>query len=295
MKILIITEGVSNEEMLVVRKGVDLVKSYLPQLEFFYQTTNAQFNSLYVKNDVVTGYVLDNKEILPLVNGDFSIACLIYDWDKVVPKPTNPATSLIKKGNCIPMAIPKQWYMTYPEVFCQFFLHELLHAESFRDNVPDKTHDFYVSAYSQKQPTDYYVALLKPLLETVVRKATIYRYEDDGKNCLGRLSASVGNANFNCDTLENSINKIPKGTYLVKWTFSMKFLKYTYELQGVNGRTGIRIHVGNFYKDSEGCILLGSGTADLNNDKETDILNSRATISSFEGFVSHENFTLTIM
>lgn len=297
MKILLITCGVNNEEMLTIKNGVALVKKYFPDFQFFYQTTDRQFSSLPFKNDVAQGYVLNNSEVLELVPPDntFDIATLIYDWNKVNPKPTNPATSLMKKNNCIPIAMPKQWFMNYPEVFCQFFLHELLHAESFRDGVKDLTHDFYVSAYSQKQPTDYYVALLKPLLQDVVRKATIYRYEDDGKNCLGRLSASVGNANFNCDTLENSIKKIPKGTYLCKWTFSPKFMKFTYELSGVKGRTGIRFHAGSFFTDSEGCLMLGSGLKDLNKDGKLDIIQSRATITSFNGFFSQYPFTLTIV
>ena len=67
MKILIITEKVSNEELLTIKNGVALVKKYFPDFNFFYQTTERTFTSLPFNNDVAQGYVLNNAEVLELV------------------------------------------------------------------------------------------------------------------------------------------------------------------------------------------------------------------------------------
>ena len=58
-------------------------------------------------------------------------------------------------------------------------------------------------------------------------------------------------------TLENTKKMIPKGTYKVTLTWSPKFKRKLPLLSNVPGRRGIRIHPGNFYEDSSGCILLG--------------------------------------
>lgn len=59
---------------------------------------------------------------------------------------------------------------------------------------------------------------------------------------------------------------IPKGTYVLKLSYSPKFAKRIWgkryggkvpEIQGVKGFSGIRIHPLNFASDSLGCIGLG--------------------------------------
>ncbi|MDR1244560.1 MAG: DUF5675 family protein [Endomicrobium sp.] len=71
-----------------------------------------------------------------------------------------------------------------------------------------------------------------------------------------------------CNTLENAEFKIPKGTYKVKLTMSLKFGRELPELLNVSNRTAIRIHRGNSAKDTQGCILVG------NNDKVGWVSNS---------------------
>jgi hypothetical protein len=179
MRIRLLTKGLTMTELDTLNQGIVKLQTLLPQLQFTHQTTTANFNSQPVSNAVVTGVVLNASQLLSLVDGTDDIVCLVYDWTLITPQPTNPATSLIKKGNTIPMAIPKQWYANFPDTFVQFFLHELSHAESFRYGKYDATHDFYTSTYSQKSPTDYYLFLLKGILGNtpqVTSTSQTYKY-----------------------------------------------------------------------------------------------------------------------
>lgn len=67
------------------------------------------------------------------------------------------------------------------------------------------------------------------------------------------------NGAFVCYTLERTSKAIPAGFYNLENSISPKFKK---ELPLVYNNTvpakrGIRIHAGNSYKDSNGCILVG--------------------------------------
>ena len=124
------------------------------------------------------------------------------------------------------------------------------------------------------------------------------RNSDNGIQTLGELSAFT----FSCKTLErpyknnqSMISAIPKGTYIVKWTFSPKLLRYTYQVMDVPSRSGIRIHKGNYFFDIEGCILLGTGYGDLNKDGQVDIINSTITIKKFEELMNKNTFCLRIV
>jgi len=138
---------------------------------------------------------------------------------------------------------------------------------------------------------------LAPFLD-VIPKVTITRKSDDGIQTLGKLTYG----DFWCDTLERpykdnkpNISAIPKGTYKCVWSFSPKFLKYTYEVQGVKGRSGIRLHSGNYFFDIQGCILLGMTYKDINKDGKLDILNSRIIIKQFEEKMGKKPFLLQIV
>jgi hypothetical protein len=58
-------------------------------------------------------------------------------------------------------------------------------------------------------------------------------------------------------TLEPAPPVIPTGIYEVRITPSPKFKRRLPLLIDVPGHDGIRIHPGNFPRDTEGCILLG--------------------------------------
>lgn len=128
-------------------------------------------------------------------------------------------------------------------------------------------------------------------------KVEITRQAGENGETLGDLKVN----GFSCKTLElpwmsnmPNISCIPKGEYQVKWTFSPRLLKYTYEVQGVPNRTGIRIHSANYYYELKGCIALGDKLADLNSDGKLDTLNSKATLKNFEDKMERKPFTLVI-
>lgn len=51
---------------------------------------------------------------------------------------------------------------------------------------------------------------------------------------------------------------IPVGTYAVEVTYFYRDQMYTPLLDNVPGFSGVRIHVGNFPSNTEGCILVGN-------------------------------------
>lgn len=54
-----------------------------------------------------------------------------------------------------------------------------------------------------------------------------------------------------------NLSCIPAGTYTVRMTYSPRFKRYLYEVTGVHGRAGIRIHVANWAAELHGCIAVG--------------------------------------
>lgn len=57
-------------------------------------------------------------------------------------------------------------------------------------------------------------------------------------------------------TLENAEYIIPCGKYELKMTWSPRFRKIMPLVDGVKGRSGIRIHSGTIPEHSKGCILM---------------------------------------
>ncbi len=60
-----------------------------------------------------------------------------------------------------------------------------------------------------------------------------------------------------CLILENPTLKIPPGTYDIDLIYSPRFQRYNLHIL-VPGRFAIEIHTGNYYKNSEGCLITGS-------------------------------------
>jgi len=166
--------------------------------------------------------------------------------------------------------------------------HELCHFIYEVQGKLDRTHTHWNSGDLSK---------VLPELKFGIPTVTITRNEDDGVQSLGILEFE----GFKCNTLERpwknnapNISCIPKGEWLVKWTFSPKFMRFTYEIQKVYGRDGIRFHPGSYFYDISGCILLGNGYKDLNKDGRLDIINSTITIKTFEKLLNKQDFKLII-
>lgn len=137
-----------------------------------------------------------------------------------------------------------------------------------------------------------------------MKQVKIFRTEKSDKETLGVLSCGT----FVCKTLElpwkdnaNSISCFVPGKYLCKHTKSKSFSEahgkdiFTYEITGVPGRSGIRIHSANFVSELRGCIALGDAHKDLNSDGLKDVVHSGATIIAFEKLMNYEDFELNII
>ncbi|WP_173475136.1 DUF5675 family protein [Fibrobacter succinogenes] len=85
---------------------------------------------------------------------------------------------------------------------------------------------------------------------------TLVRYTRTETAILGSLYL---NGAFVCYTLENEAKAIPCGMYTVHNSKSPKFKRELPLLTSgkVSASRGIRIHVGNTAKDSQGCVLVG--------------------------------------
>ena len=97
-------------------------------------------------------------------------------------------------------------------------------------------------------------------------KIDIFRTKETPRSVSGELFVD---SQFECYTLEPSRTSpvhaghpcIPAGVYSVVFTPSPHLGYITPELLDVPGRSDIRIHVGNFPKDSLGCVLVGQAAA----------------------------------
>lgn len=129
----------------------------------------------------------------------------------------------------------------------------------------------------------------------------IVRNDDDGIQTLGDLYLYDGaNVIYNCKTLElpwknnsHNISCIPEGIYGLKKYSSSKHPK-NYEVAGVPNRDAILIHKGNYNTDIQGCILVGDGYNDINNDGEIDIINSSITVEKLLESTNYEELPIVI-
>jgi hypothetical protein len=83
---------------------------------------------------------------------------------------------------------------------------------------------------------------------------TLRRLSYSKHGTFGELTLSGGKKLY---TLEETEAQIPPGTYPIELTFSPRFHRLL-PLLSVPGRSEIRIHVGNWPRDSSGCILIGT-------------------------------------
>lgn len=118
-------------------------------------------------------------------------------------------------------------------------------------------------------------------------KIKVERVQRDDDVTIGVLT--IEGSDFRCFTLEDPVREvpgvpvsewkirgktaIPAGTYEVRITYSPRFNTPLPLLLFVPGFEGVRIHAGNFARDTEGCLLVGLERADKA------IVQSRAAMS----------------
>ena len=133
-------------------------------------------------------------------------------------------------------------------------------------------------------------------------KAVINRLnDDDDTQTLGHFMLYQGlKILMECKSLElpdrgnqRNVSRIPSGKYVCSNRYSGKY-GHHFILNGVEDRSLILIHLGNYKTDTRGCILLGTRFSDIDKDGHLDVTNSRNTMTRLlalapEGFVLHIN------
>jgi len=117
----------------------------------------------------------------------------------------------------------------------------------------------------------------------------------DDQNEIRTLGAMFDGEERICETLElpwknnqHNISCIPEGKYLCKIAYSPVHKRDVYWIQNVPNRDSVEIHIGNFTKDTKGCILLGITRA------HDYILRSKEAFNKFMERMAKKDFTLNI-
>ena len=118
-------------------------------------------------------------------------------------------------------------------------------------------------------------------------KLRVYRSECGDKSTIGDLYLEDKLIGHTCEDTDRMLEDgdgsgkvqgqtcIPRGTYEIKLTPSIRFKRTMPQLMDVPFFSGVRIHPGNTNEDTEGCLLVGSGVAVFNGVKG--VTNSQAT------------------
>ena len=134
-----------------------------------------------------------------------------------------------------------------------------------------------------------------------MKRVHLIRLSDDGKQTIGKLLifSDTFRQRYSCYTIEpawkdnqQNISCIPPGTYEVVKHLSPNFGR-TFWLLDVPGRSEILIHVGNFRKNTRGCILVGDELKHIDRDNLLDVSRSARTIGLLWNHLP-DNFELVI-
>lgn len=92
---------------------------------------------------------------------------------------------------------------------------------------------------------------------------------------------------------DRSVSRIPAGTFTCFRRYSQSRKREVFEVRDVPGRSAILIHSGNTVADTEGCILVGFRTGDL--DGEPAVLESKKAMDAFMASLAGvQTFTLVV-
>jgi len=130
-----------------------------------------------------------------------------------------------------------------------------------------------------------------------MKKITQQRFFENDTRTLGRWTGD-----FICDCLElpgggneHNKNRIPAGEYLVKKFFSEHHQEMRYKLEDVPDRSGIEIDIANYPHELLGCVAIGKGFDDIDDDGQMELTHSKVTWESFMEVMNGEDFMLTIL
>lgn len=117
---------------------------------------------------------------------------------------------------------------------------------------------------------------------------TLTRLRETDESTLGVFDLYRDNEHAEFATLEllwrnnaENISRIPAGHYVMRWLWSAKHDCFCWHIIGVPQRDNIECHVGNFPRDTLGCVLLGEG---VNHDGY--LTGSRAAFDKFNTFLA---------
>jgi hypothetical protein len=118
-------------------------------------------------------------------------------------------------------------------------------------------------------------------------KITIVRITENDRQTIGMgfVHDESGRIHYGFNSLELpflnnklKISCIPAGKYTIVKRVSKRFGNH-FLVKDVKNRSYILIHHGNYYYQTEGCILVGKGLQDINVDNLLDVLDSKTTMS----------------
>jgi uncharacterized protein YcbK (DUF882 family) len=175
MKILAIQKDIKNID--IYNKGYELYKKALEGIgytvEITHKVTNKVFTQYNFNNSAVgSGTGIKPEEILAEGTGH-RLNILTYS----TPNGTNPAQYPYNLNGTSPISLPEFWYGNFPEVMCEFLLHETGHAAQMFAGEKDTIHE-YLPQYSTR--TQYYLDILKrlkPILDNQMPTNTQPKYK----------------------------------------------------------------------------------------------------------------------
>lgn len=137
---------------------------------------------------------------------------------------------------------------------------------------------------------------------TITTRMTMTRLTESATRTLSRLEVYSGTTKTGSFTIlelpwrDNTKNRscIPAGEYVVKRRGSPTYGDHL-AIQNVPDRTDILIHWGNFPKDTEGCLIVGTGFSDIDNCGELEVTASRAAMKELYRLAKGDNIKLVIL
>lgn len=141
----------------------------------------------------------------------------------------------------------------------------------------------------------------KPPLLHLCNALHLIRHSQTDKQTLGTffcldkylVTHYLGNT-LELPVIDNNMNvsNIPSGTYECVSHISDAYGRCI-KVKNVANRSSILIHVGNYVRQTRGCILVGDRFRDIDNDGLVDVANSLKTMYTL-WYTMSKHFTLTI-